>query len=119
MLPRVGAAASAVLLPIFALIAKPIAKKPKVLRDSLAWIALNTLFVGACLWFYLLFIRQPAAENHGNGFDINSSHLPQPAAPPPAHAAASDDAHGQPKKDSHAPPKKAAKKSAAKPSSGH
>lgn len=60
----------------------PLANRPDTIRQSVAWIAVNTLFIAVVLWGYLLFVREPHAANaHAEPFDLRSSTLPRPAPP--------------------------------------
>lgn len=77
-----AAAASPVALHALAAASRPLANKPKSVRQSVGWIAANTLFVATVLWFYLLFLRHPSdASGAADAFDMKTSKLP--AAPQP------------------------------------
>lgn len=107
---------------VCAVLSKPVAEKPAVVRDSIAWIALCTLFCGGTLWAYALFFRKPVeipapsnpvvlaekeAPHHGVTYTTRSSH-----AGGDAHGAKSDGHGGS---GGHAD----AKKPAAKKDAGH
>ncbi|CAG0952732.1 hypothetical protein PHYC_00289 [Phycisphaerales bacterium] len=95
------------LLAALAVASKPLADKPKVIRDSLGWIALNSLFLGACLWAYVLFFRHPPHAAEAWEFDFSQGALPTP----PSHDEEPPAADGHAKA---AEPKKAAKSDAKK-----
>ncbi|QOI99879.1 MAG: hypothetical protein HRU70_05035 [Phycisphaeraceae bacterium] len=38
----------------------PLRGKSKRVRDTVGWLALYTCFLGGCVWFYALFVHQPA-----------------------------------------------------------
>ncbi|MCE7973562.1 MAG: hypothetical protein DYG92_04440 [Leptolyngbya sp. PLA1] len=60
----------------------PFASKPKVVRESLGWVAANTVFLGACLWVYIEFFRPDPKVAHTDGtFDF--AHDEVPAVPEP------------------------------------
>lgn len=82
------------------LISMPLAGRSKVVRDSIGWFAMNTLFLAACLWGYLVFVRQPALNQMPApaSFDFHDGHVPTPP-PEGEHAKAPADAHGAEKKD--------------------
>ena len=128
-----------VLRPVLALCAaasSPLKSKPQHIRDIVAWVALCQLFLGVCVWTYVLFIRSPEAPipsllptkaegaeraDAGHG-EKKDSHGKESGAKKDSHATASKDkgGHGKadPKKGSHAKaqPKKGEKKTA---SAGH
>ncbi len=110
---------AAVLMPVAKVMAAPLASKPKIVRDTLGWIAASTCFWAAIIWGYLLFLHDPnPAKHEPPPFNFAESKLPQPPAPKAeAHAAAEGhgDAHG--KKD--APGKADAKKADAKKKDSH
>jgi hypothetical protein len=94
------------------LVSAPLAKKPRAIRDAVGWIAANTVFLGACLWVYVLFVRGPhAADARAPAFDFQRSGLPRPEMHD-EHAAGDGhgtdgahgggDAHGAKKDDGHA-----------------
>lgn len=80
------------------LMGAPLASRP-ALAKGLGWISLNTIFLAACLWAFLIFVRLPAVENvKASAFDFSHGSLPAPQPPHPAagsHAAeGKDDGHG-------------------------
>jgi hypothetical protein len=95
-LRQVLALLEAPLLKVCALISAPVASKPAVVRDSIGWLALNSVFLAACLWGYLLLIRTPGGTPHAPGtYDLSQGTLPAPPSPPPPPARAGDAAgHG-------------------------
>lgn len=108
---------------VCAVLSKPVADKPAVVRDSIAWISLCTLFCGGTLWAYALFFRKPVeipapsnpvvlaekeSPHHGVTYTTRSSH-----AGGEAHGAAKSDGHGA--SGGHGD----AKKPAAKKDAGH
>ncbi|MFZ2873681.1 MAG: hypothetical protein WAZ94_04280 [Phycisphaerales bacterium] len=113
---RLSAALARVLTPLSA----PLASKPKAVRDSLGWVAANTVFLGGCLWVYIEFVRPDPKVAHSHGsFDFASDQVPP--VPQPDHTAndthapdghKSDSGHGdsKAKPDSHGGDKKAAAK---------
>lgn len=97
----------------------PFASQPKVVRDSLGWVAANTVFLGACLWVYIEFFRPDPKAAHTLGtFDF--AHDDVPDANGPDHASGSHEAgtgqgasHGgdpKAKSGAHGSDKKAAAK---------
>lgn len=124
---RLASTLARVLTPLSA----PLASKPKAYRDSLGWVAANTVFLGVCLWIYIEFFRPDPQVAHSHGsFDFASDQVPP--VPEPDHAAddanasdshKSDSGHGadsKAKPDSHGTDKKAAaKKPDAKKSDPH
>jgi len=53
-------------------ISKPLERRPKAVRDLVGWVALGSLFWGACVWVVILFFREPT--------------VPQASRPPAALA---------------------------------
>jgi hypothetical protein len=126
------------LRPVLALCAAasaPLKSKPQHIRDLVAWVALCQLFLGVCVWTYVLFIRSPEApipsllptkaEGGGEHADAGHGEKKDTHGKKDAHAKADKGGHGksEPKKDSHAKaepkkaqPKKGEKKTA---SAGH
>jgi len=113
-----------VIMPVFALANAPLAKKPRIVRDSAGWVAANTVFCAVCLWAWMLFFRGPnqIAEAHGS-FDISHAELPEvPKKPEPKstghgadeHGAKKDDGQGAKKDDGQGAKKATAKKPPAK-----
>lgn len=111
-------AVAGLITPVLGAMSAPLAKKPRIVRDSIGWIAVNTVFCASCLWGYMLFLR-PAqiAERHA-AFDLAHAELPQVpghAAHDPhaagadthgaegggGHEAPKDDGHGAKKDDRH------------------
>lgn len=48
-----------------ALVSRPLASRPRIVRDTVGWIGLWTLFLAVCVWFTLVFLRTsetPASE---------------------------------------------------------
>jgi len=43
------------------LVSSPLAKRPKIIRDTVGWIGLWTLFLAICVWFTLAFLRSSAS----------------------------------------------------------
>jgi hypothetical protein len=86
----------------------PLKGRSQHARDVVAWIALCQLFIGVCVWSYVLFIRSPEAP---------TPTLMPTRATGEGHSESKKDSHAKadPKKDSHAkaePKKEAAKKPA-------
>lgn len=52
---RLAPALARVLAPA----SKPLASRPKIVRDTVGWMAIYTLFVGGSFWAYLLFFYKP------------------------------------------------------------
>ncbi|MFZ4573697.1 MAG: hypothetical protein ACOYN0_04825 [Phycisphaerales bacterium] len=80
----------------------PLKGRPKLVRDTMGWLSLNTLFLGGCVWLWLIFVRQPALQQtHAASFDFHEGAVPElPDAPKEdAHGKAEDDGHGAAKKD--------------------
>ena len=113
-----------VIMPVFALANAPLAKKPRIVRDSAGWVAANTVFCAVCLWAWMLFFRGPnqIAEAHGS-FDISHAELPEvPKKPEPKstghgadeNGAKKDDGQGAKKDDGQGAKKATAKKPPAK-----
>lgn len=92
--------------PLLAVLSAPLAKKPRIVRDSVGWIAVNTVFCASCLWGYMLFLRpDQVAEQHA-AFDLAHAELPEVPAHAGGHDAhgAADDhggGHEAPKDDGH------------------
>jgi hypothetical protein len=113
------------------LFSAPLAGRPKMVRDTLGWLSLNTMFLGLCVWVWLMFVRQPVIQQtHAAAFDFEHGAVPKLPEPPAAHSekadahgeaakddghgAKKDDGHGAKKDDGHGAPKKDTKKAAAK-----
>lgn len=91
--------------PALAVLSAPLAKKPRIVRDSVGWIAVNTVFCASCLWGYMLFLRPADVAEQHVAFDLAHSELPEVPAHADAHGAdghgaAADDGHGA-KDDGH------------------
>jgi hypothetical protein len=108
---------------VVGLFSAPLAGRPKMVRDTLGWLSLNTMFLGFCVWVWLMFVRQPVIQQtHAAAFDFEHGAVPKLPEPPDAHGAkadahgepAKDDGHGAKKDDGHGAPKKDTKKAAAK-----
>lgn len=92
--------------------AKPLAGKPRLIRDSVGWLGFNSMFLAGVVWAYHLWFQRPekpvaqhapaalvSSDGHGE-----SGHGEAPAA---GHGAVASDAHaaaehGQPEGDEHA-----------------
>lgn len=118
--PVVAEPADVVVRPskVAAILAKPLQGKPRMVRDTVGWLGLNSIFLAGVVWTYHLAFQRPEPIHaqrapaglvgvHNEQADAHASHnLHNPHAPNPApadaHAAtehhASIDAHG----DSHA-----------------
>jgi hypothetical protein len=50
-----------------------------MVRNTVGWLALNTMFWGACVWIWMIFIRQPALQKtvEQQQFDFESGEVPQ------------------------------------------
>jgi hypothetical protein len=88
------------------------------MHRTMGWFALNTLFLGACVWGWLIFVRQPMMQQQSSTFDFERGSVPSIAAPAePADSAepakpGAEAAHGkaEPKKSqAHGGEKKSAK----------
>jgi hypothetical protein len=55
----VGRAAGPAVLGAMAVASAPLAGQPKIVRDTVGWIALWTAFLSFSLWTYLLFFHKP------------------------------------------------------------
>jgi hypothetical protein len=86
--------------PLLAVLSAPLAKKPRIVRDSIGWIAVNTVFCASCLWGYMLFLRPDQVAEQHVAFDLAHSELPEV----PAHAGGHD-AHGDAAEGGHEAPK--------------
>lgn len=112
------------------LLSAPLAGQSRVVRDSIGWMAAWTVFLAACLWIYLGFVREAQTHQRAVGtYDFAAGELPEPPEPAedkpaaghskggeghgekPAEKGGHADAHGAKK----AEPKKAAKKPEKKP----
>gem|GEM_PF-6388154 len=60
VLPRVATGAERVARAL----SSPLADKPRIWRDSVGWVALNTLFWALVVWINTLFLRQAAPPPH-------------------------------------------------------
>lgn len=109
-------AVAGLITPVLGAMSAPLAKKPRIVRDSIGWIAVNTVFCASCLWGYMLFLR-PAqiAEQHA-AFDLAHAELPEVpghdahdphAAGADAHGAEGGGGHEAPKDDGHGAKKEA------------
>ncbi len=67
----------------------PLASAPRIVRDTVGWFALWTLFLAACVWAYVLFVHKPA-KPHGHAAPLGlvteerptaREGSPQPGAP--------------------------------------
>lgn len=116
------------------LLSAPLADQPRVVKDSVGWVAAWTVFLAACLWVYLGFVRQPQTHQQTVGsYNFSAGELPEapePADAKPAaaeHAEKASEGHGEKapegehgakkpdaKKAAKAPPKKPEKKPAKK-----
>lgn len=55
----------------------PLASQSSLVRDSLGWVAANTIFLGACLWGYIEFFRPEPKVAHTQGtFDFAHDDVP-------------------------------------------
>lgn len=86
--------------PALAVLSAPLAKKPRIVRDSIGWIAVNTVFCASCLWGYMLFLRPADVAEQHVAFDLAHSELPEVPSHADAHGAAAD-GHGEAKDDGH------------------
>ncbi len=99
-LAKVIAGAAPVALSGLATVSAPLLKQPRIVRDTLGWIALWTIFLAACVWVYALFVHKPAPpESAREAIELVTEE--RPPAPPKAdeHGAGSDGApaHDAPK----------------------
>jgi hypothetical protein len=79
---------------VAAALAKPLAGKPKMVRDTVGWIGLNTIFLATLVWGYRLMLQkpeQPVAAKTPIGL-ISGAH--------DSHGAAADE-HGDPHAEEH------------------
>lgn len=78
------------------------------------WFALNTLFLGVCVWGWLIFVRQPMmAQQESGSFDFKSGSVPSVVRPAPESSVAPKESHGeQPAKSEGHGASKPAKKDA-------
>lgn len=71
---HVGGRAARLLAPVGAALGKPLASRPKSVRDSAGWLALWTLSCGAFVWVYALFLHAPhAVETPGGALTITAN----------------------------------------------
>ncbi len=57
---KVAAGTAPMALAGLAAVSKPLLAKPRVVRDTVGWLAIWTLFLASCVWVYLLFVHKPA-----------------------------------------------------------
>lgn len=84
---------------VAAALAKPLAGKPKMVRDTVGWIGLNTIFLATLVWGYRLMLQkpeQPVAAKTPIGL-ISGAHDSHGAA-----AAEHGDPHAEEHSDGHA-----------------
>jgi hypothetical protein len=82
---------------VAAALAKPLAGKPKMVRDTVGWIGLNTIFLATLVWGYRLMLQkpeQPVAAKTPIGL-ISGAHDSHDS-----HGAAADE-HGEPHAEEH------------------
>lgn len=66
------------------LLATPLKNRPKIIRDTVGWFGLWTLFLAICVWMTLAFFRSPEhPEAEGEPMRIRSAD--ESSAPPPAN----------------------------------
>jgi len=113
-----------------AILSRPLRNKPKIVRDSIGWLAIFTLFNATGLWGYILLIRKPAiaeaavstaadahsaADPAGHAAKSDAGHgTKAPAAKDSGHGAKAPDAHGSKPETARKDPGHAAKKTPAK-----
>jgi hypothetical protein len=97
---------------VVAILGRPLAGKPPIVRGAVALVGVNTLVLAAFVWAFVLFLRPSPQEVRAGAFDFQGGAVPRvPDAPSrdstplDAHA---KDAHA---KDTHAQPKKPSKPS--------
>lgn len=114
---------SAVLVLILSPLSAPLNKYPKVVRDTLGWVSLITLFWAVTIWAYLLFFHKPVNadiphsaphiagdvsksghDEHDKGGHANSAKSDKGAhsGGPSGQDGQSGAGHGEPAKKSHA-----------------
>jgi hypothetical protein len=91
---------------VAAVLAKPLAGKPKMVRDTVGWLGLNTIFLATLVWGYRLMLQkpeQPVAAKTPIGL-ISGAHGEHDTHAAAEHGAADDhaDSHGDEHADPHA-----------------
>lgn len=90
---------------VVAMLGRPLAGKPAVVRGAVALVGVNTLVLAVFVWAFVLFLRPTPQEVRAGAFDFQGGAVPRvPDAP--AGASTPLDGHA---KDTHAEPKKPAK----------
>lgn len=99
---------------VCAMISKPLAGRPGVVRDSIGWLSVSTLFCGVSLWGYALVFRKPPEppKPHEPVVLMEATHGPETTYAKrsvPGAAGGHDGGHGAAKKDDGHGAKKEAK----------
>lgn len=83
------------------------------LQKTMGWFALNTLFLGVCVWGWLIFVRQPMMQQQqASTFDFERGSVPAASIPAEPHTGGGGEGHGKPeskKTQAHGGEKKASK----------
>lgn len=100
----VAARAAPIAITGLAAVSKPLEGKPRIVRDTVGWLALWTLFLGGCVWIYILFVHKPAPDGHGDAIHlVTSDRAPATAAEHGAEKPAADSSHEGAGGEGHAP----------------
>ncbi len=57
-------------------LSKPLESKPPSVRDSIGWVAIWTLFLGLCVWAFVLLRPAPTPANDGQGTRVVTGQTP-------------------------------------------
>lgn len=83
------------------------------LQKTMGWFALNTLFLGVCVWGWLIFVRQPMMQQQqASTFDFERGSVPAASIPAEPDKGGAGAGHGKPeskKTQAHGGEKKASK----------
>jgi len=98
-------------LRVLAAVSRPLQNRPAIVRQTVGWVALNTLFIGAVFWAWMIFFRPAPATPTRGAFNFADDALPQPPQATPAPEADAKEPHAKPKQpDAQAGSKKASAK---------
>jgi len=78
----------------------PLSGRPRIIRDTVGWFAMWTMFLAACVWAYLLFVHQPATPGANTppiGLVTDDRPPAAPEAGPPASEPGADPRTSEPK----------------------
>jgi hypothetical protein len=87
--------------------AKPLAGKPKIVRDTVGWLGLNTIFLATLVWGYRLMLQkpeQPVATKSPIALIAEGGHADEHGTHAKGHGDEPEDAHADPHSDPHAKP---------------